>query len=216
MVVACLALLVSLTGTSVAAVSQLARNSVGTPQLKNGAVSTAKLKKNAVTSAKVLNGSLLRADFKAGQVPAGPPGPQGAQGAQGPQGVQGPAGPFPSGNVPSGTTIRGSYGTGGAATTSTKFYFLDIAYGFQMSAALTVTWLADNAAPTAACPGTPTNPQATAGNLCIYTNDDVGVASLDAFQTSSTRWGASPFLRSATGAADSVAWSWGSWAATAP
>jgi hypothetical protein len=61
MVVACLALLVSLTGTSVAAVSQLANGSVGTLQLKN----------NAVTSKKVKNRSLLRADFRAGQIPAG-------------------------------------------------------------------------------------------------------------------------------------------------
>ena len=60
MVVACLALLVSLTGTSVAAVTQLVpRNSVGTPQLKN----------NAVNSAKVRNGSLLRADFRQGSDP---------------------------------------------------------------------------------------------------------------------------------------------------
>jgi hypothetical protein len=95
-VIACIALLVSLTGTSIAAVEQLARNSVGTPQLKRGAVSTAKLKRgavstaklrnNAVTSAKVRNGSLLRADFRAGQIPAGPQGPAGAQGPQGPVG----------------------------------------------------------------------------------------------------------------------------------
>jgi hypothetical protein len=84
LVVACLALLVALGGTSIAAVSQLVpRNSVGTPQLKN----------NAVTSAKVKNRSLLRADFKAGQIPAGPTGPAGAQGPAGPAGPAGAAGP---------------------------------------------------------------------------------------------------------------------------
>jgi hypothetical protein len=101
LVVACIALLVSLTGTAVATVSQLPRGSVGTPQLKN----------NAVNSKKVRNGSLLRADFKRGQLPAGPrgarglagpagpagptgpAGPAGPAGAQGPQGIQGPAGP---------------------------------------------------------------------------------------------------------------------------
>ena len=88
LVVACLALLVSLTGTSVAAVSQLAKNSVGTAQLK----------KNAVISSKVKNGSLLKADFKAGQLPAGargpagPPGPQGAPGAAGTPGAAGAPG----------------------------------------------------------------------------------------------------------------------------
>ncbi len=65
-VIASLALLVALAGTSVAAVSALPRNSVGTAQLKN----------SAVTSAKVKNGSLVKSDFKHGQLPAGPAGPR--------------------------------------------------------------------------------------------------------------------------------------------
>jgi hypothetical protein len=83
LVISCLALAVALSGTAVAASVALAPNSVGTPQLKN----------NAVTSVKVANGSLLRADFKAGQVPAGPAGPAGAAGPAGPAGAAGPAGP---------------------------------------------------------------------------------------------------------------------------
>jgi hypothetical protein len=100
MVVACIALLVALGGTSFAAVSQLASNSVGTAQLKNNAVSTPKIKNNAVTapkiasnavaaakiasnavtaakiaanavtSAKVADGSLTAADLAAGAIPA--------------------------------------------------------------------------------------------------------------------------------------------------
>ena len=90
MVVACAALLVALSGTGMAAATQLARNSVGTPQLKDGAVSNPKLKNNAVNSAKVAPRSLLRSDFAPGQLPAGPVGPQGPAG---PQGAAGPAGP---------------------------------------------------------------------------------------------------------------------------
>ena len=83
MVVASLALLVALGGTGVAAVhAVLPGNSVGTAQLKN----------NAVTSVKVKNGSLLRGDFKAGQIPAGVPGPAGPTGAAGPAGPAGAAG----------------------------------------------------------------------------------------------------------------------------
>ena len=89
MVVACLALLVALGGTSVAAVSQLARNSVGPAQLQFGAVTNPKIRSNAVTSAKVRNRSLLRTDFAPGQLPAGPTGPQGPAG---PTGAAGPAG----------------------------------------------------------------------------------------------------------------------------
>jgi len=73
LVLAAIALLVALGGTSIAAVSQLPRASVGTAQLKN----------NAVTSAKVRNGSLRRADFGRGQLPRGPVGAQGPQGAAG-------------------------------------------------------------------------------------------------------------------------------------
>ena len=53
MVVACVALLVALGGTSMAAASQLGRNSVGTLQLQFGAVTNPKIRNNAVNSAKV-------------------------------------------------------------------------------------------------------------------------------------------------------------------
>lgn len=75
MVVASLALLLALGGTSYAAIQALPRNSVTTVQVKDF--------------------SLLARDFKRGQVPrgpAGPAGPAGPQGPQGPQGAQGPAG----------------------------------------------------------------------------------------------------------------------------
>lgn len=112
MIVACFALLISLGGTSVAAVSQLANNSVGTPQIKNNAVTAAKIASNAVVaakiksasvtnpkiannainSAKVANKSLTSVDFAPGQLPAGPTGPQGPAGPAGPAGPRGPAG----------------------------------------------------------------------------------------------------------------------------
>ena len=92
MVVACLALLVALGGTGMAAATQLARNSVGTLQLKDGAVSNPKIKNNAINSAKVASRSLLRSDFAPGQLPAGPTGPQGPAGPQGAAGAAGPAG----------------------------------------------------------------------------------------------------------------------------
>ncbi|MFL5846113.1 MAG: hypothetical protein ACJ762_15610 [Solirubrobacteraceae bacterium] len=74
------ALFVALGGTGYAAI--LAANSVGTKQLK----------KNAVVSAKVKNGSLLAADFKAGQLPAGAKGDTGATGATGAKGDTGATG----------------------------------------------------------------------------------------------------------------------------
>jgi hypothetical protein len=72
MMVAFLALLVALGGTSYAAIT-LPANSVGTKQLK----------KNAVTGKKVKNRSLKAIDFATGQLPAGPKGDQGPQGPAG-------------------------------------------------------------------------------------------------------------------------------------
>src|SRR5215475_4483450 len=57
--------------------------------LGKSSVGTAQLKKNAVTGAKVKNHSLLAADFKAGQIPAGPQGPQGPKGDKGAAGAPG-------------------------------------------------------------------------------------------------------------------------------
>jgi hypothetical protein len=79
MVVASAALLIALTGTSIAAVqATVPKNSVGSAQLKNNAVTAAKIASNAVTSAKIAsnavtgakvqNGSLVAADMGTGQL----------------------------------------------------------------------------------------------------------------------------------------------------
>ncbi|MFM9124132.1 MAG: hypothetical protein ACKOSO_02975, partial [Actinomycetota bacterium] len=78
LVIALIALFFSLAGTGWA-VTQLPRNSVGTPQLKA----------NAVTGPKVKDGSLSTADFAAGTLLTGPTGPAGPQGERGPRGEQG-------------------------------------------------------------------------------------------------------------------------------
>jgi hypothetical protein len=103
MVVAATALLVALGGTSVAAVNQLAANSVGTSQLKSNAVTTPKIKNsavnasklasnavtsakiagNAVTNAKIANGTIQPADLSAAAKTSGPSGPQGPSGPAG-------------------------------------------------------------------------------------------------------------------------------------
>jgi hypothetical protein len=78
LVVASLALAISLGGTGYAAL-----------RLPAGSVGTAQLKRNAVTTLKVKNQSLLAADFKPGQLPAGA---QGAAGEPGPKGDKGDKG----------------------------------------------------------------------------------------------------------------------------
>jgi hypothetical protein len=93
-------------------------------------IGSAQIKNNSIQSKDVKNGTLKSADLAPGTAKAGPAGPQGPQGPQGPagtpggpqgpkgdtgaQGAQGPAGPFPDGNLPSGKTLRGTFGVSGA------------------------------------------------------------------------------------------------------
>ena len=73
MVVACVALLVALGGTSIAAVNALAPNSVGPVQLRTGAVTNPKLRNNAVTGPKVQNHSSRRQTSSHGRCPRARP-----------------------------------------------------------------------------------------------------------------------------------------------
>jgi Collagen triple helix repeat (20 copies) len=91
-VLSTLAFLSAVGGTSYAAAT-LPSGSVGTPQLRTGAVTSSKLSSDAITSSKVKDGSLLRADFRRGQLPVGQRGAPGAQGDLGAQGAAGPQGP---------------------------------------------------------------------------------------------------------------------------
>ena len=114
LVLACFALVVALSGTGIAASTQVPNNSVGTSQLKNDAVTSPKIKsgavqsseikdgaiaandlhndsvtnaklgKNAVTATEVKDHSLLAVDFALGQLPRGPQGPPGPAGPAGP------------------------------------------------------------------------------------------------------------------------------------
>jgi hypothetical protein len=107
LVVSVIALVVALGGTSYAAIV-LPANSVGMKQIK----------KNAVTSAKVKNGSLLSADFRAGQLPAGATGATGATGLKGDKGTNGAAGPAGSPGVKGDPGTPGAPGTDGADGTA--------------------------------------------------------------------------------------------------
>jgi hypothetical protein len=78
LVVSSIALGLALGGTGYATGLAVPKNSVGTAQLKTGAVTTKKVKDR----------SLLKADFKPGQLPAGPAGPQGPAGPAGVSGLQ--------------------------------------------------------------------------------------------------------------------------------
>lgn len=87
MVVAFVALTVALGGVSYAATTLVPRHSVGAEQLRRGAVSAPKLRTGAVGSRAVHDASLLRRDFKKGQIPNGPKGDPGTPGQKGDPGT---------------------------------------------------------------------------------------------------------------------------------
>jgi hypothetical protein len=90
------ALLVALLGTTplgdAAYNAAVPRNGVGTLQLQRNAVKAAKIAPNAIRTGHVLDGSLLAADFKSGQIPQGPKGDRGDKGDKGDTGLVGISG----------------------------------------------------------------------------------------------------------------------------
>ena len=68
MVVACIALLVALGGTSIAAVSQVAKNSVGANQLKSNAVTNPKVANNAIKAPELASNAVVAAKIASNAV----------------------------------------------------------------------------------------------------------------------------------------------------
>jgi hypothetical protein len=212
MVVATGALLVALGGTGIAASTVLLA-----PE-------------NSVNSAAVIDHSLLKKDFKTGQLPRGQRGsrgsigPAGATGATGATGSAGTAGPkgdaganfTPATTLPSGQTERGGYdvwggGVGNFVGTAIN-YRIPLAQAIPAGNAHFVT----GSAFTTQCPAVG---QAAAGHVCVYEEthgntafgaiysqydgvQTVGASSVVGFQIY--------FTTSATGA-----FSYGEWAVTA-
>jgi len=168
MIVACLSLLVALGGVSYAA-GVLPRNSVGTTQLQKKAVTGPKIKKNAVTGMKVKNGTLLAADFKAGQLPAGPQGPKGDTGAPGKDGEQGPAGRSALRPLQADESESGVFAVGGPSSAAGDGHIAAVTFPIPLSHSLDGAHViaVDGVASAAHCPG---SGQADPGFLCLYVN----------------------------------------------
>jgi hypothetical protein len=187
--------------------------------LPKSSVGAKQLKKNAITSAKVKNGTLLAADFKAGQLPRSQQGPKGDPGPQGPKGDQGDPGSIAV--VPSGKTVKGVYvlsfdAAAGAGSTSFSFGALMP----SAPAAPPANFIDVGEGPTASCPGSPSNPQAAPGNLCVYeaheSHTDPGATIFH--PSSGITYQADPYGAGLwkTSVGTGRAESYGTWAATAP
>jgi hypothetical protein len=91
-VISLIALFVALGGTSFAAVTLVAKNSVGSPQVINGSLLKKDLNKKTIAALKGNRGARGPAGAAGAAGAAGPAGPAGAVGAAGPAGATGPAG----------------------------------------------------------------------------------------------------------------------------
>jgi hypothetical protein len=214
-VMATVAVFIALGGTSYAAIA-LTKNSVKSKHIGKGQVKRPDIRKNAVNSAKVMNRSLVAADFKVGQLPAGATGPQGAQGVQG---LQGPPGPFPD-PLASGTTLRGFWGHTWDAAGAADFDNLFYSYGgFRLSAAPTPHYIPAATAPPAGCTGgTFDDPAADPGHLCVYERDRSNTSSEPDVCSINTCPGSDDngFQIALSSGAAGLVVARGSWAVTAP
>jgi hypothetical protein len=123
-----------------------------------------------VNSTKQINPKVLK-KLKGRTGATGKTGATGAPGAAGKNGVngsQGPAGPFVT-NLPSGQTLRGNYaGRAFGGEVAGQEMQIPITFAFPLATAPTTHYIVFGEAPPAQCPGTPSDPQAQAGNLCVY------------------------------------------------
>ena len=166
-VVATLALFLAIGGGTFAVASALKKNSVKSKQIKNGKVKNVDLADDAVDAAKVADGSLLSADFAAGQLPKGP------------KGDTGPAGRSALGALHNGETIRGVWavqGQGGSGGIDTEGVTFPIPAPIPVDS-FHVVFAGGDTVSGGSCTGTAASPSAPAGFVCIYPATAVGLAS---------------------------------------
>jgi Collagen triple helix repeat (20 copies) len=151
--------------------------------------------------------------------PTGKTGPTGAPGVTGTAGVTGPTGPtgpYPT-VLPSGGTLKGTWSTG--LFVNEAAFWIDWSFPIPLAVAPTkVTMVKKDGTSVfpggdkTKCPGSAANPEAVAGNMCIYTFEEP--AEVSSFDIIVTKFGV---IRQIVYGENTVAGkSVGTWAVTAP
>jgi hypothetical protein len=215
-VMATIAVFVALGGSSYAAIKVTGKNvtdsSLTGKDIKNNSVTDKDVK--GIKTGDVTDRSLLAKDFKPGQLPAGAPGEKGEAGTS----------VFAS-SVPSGTTVRGSWGAAGDVETGG---FFEVGVSLPVPAPVPMEDVKMGAAqPNAnntdpACAGSVNEPSAPPGKVCVYVlpfTDNVSTTGITATPMGgsgaplSDRFG---FLIGINPAAPGNVEAYGTWAYTAP
>jgi hypothetical protein len=177
-------------GPSSVIASAIKNSVITTAKLNNEAVTNPKLGKEAVTTAKLDNESVTSAKLGKGSVTAAK--------------LSDEIGPLLSTLKP-GQTLRGVFGVNGESRTAVSFQF-----PLLNAAAVTVLKKGETSANCSGLGGgNLQTPQATPGNLCIYTTEESGAPALVAENNTRLGFG----LKTAGTTAD---FAYGQWAVTAP
>jgi hypothetical protein len=115
-----------------------------------------------------LSGTWQSASGKTGVFFFNPPSP--AAGSPRPAPTTGP--------LPSGTTLRGTYHIRFQAAAPSEEGASPISFGLTLPSAAAVNIIGQGGASTPNCPGTAANPQAAAGQLCVYVSGGTNVSNL--------------------------------------
>lgn len=190
-VVASLALFVALGGVSYAALTlpansvggkQIRKNAVTGPKVKNSSLSGADIKNSSITGSDVKDKSLSAADFngsvQGAQGPPGSPGGKGDPGTNGAQGAQGVPGPV-TGELPSGTTLRGTYAIGAPFGTQSGYAGrTGVSFGLRLPSEPAAHIVAPGGLKPSQCQGTIYMPEAAPGHLCVFQHTHTGFDTL--------------------------------------
>jgi hypothetical protein len=115
-------------------------------------------------------------------------------------------------------TIQGNWALGLQAATTDDDGWDNISFGFRLSAAPAVHFIAAGTTAPSECPGTVADPKANPGNLCVYEQDFLNRGSVTIFRAgppavdAADRSGAGLWLQPQ---AAGNSWSYGTWAVTA-
>jgi hypothetical protein len=161
MIVAIIALVAALGGTSYAAFS-LPANSVGSKQLKKNAVTTKKIKNGAVTASKINPAGLTvpNASHASNATNAGNAAELGGKAAS--TYAQNGA------TLPSGVSERGVWSVVTTAGGSGESSAANISFPIALASNPTAHYVPLGSAPPSGCSGTVTAPAAAPGNLCVF------------------------------------------------
>jgi hypothetical protein len=123
---------------------------------------------------------------------------------------------MPGGTWPAGATIRGKYEIDGTATAAEELFDGDsISFGYTLSSTPETRLVPFEGTAPSECPGDSSFPLADPGFLCVYEAQNSNLSTTETYPIiyDPTRFGANIYAHAA---AAGVAYSYGSWAVTAP